>query len=495
MKILTTLPRSIRFLVAAVIAAVLVVQGDPTVGTIAAAMTIFGGPFGPRFEPNDGAAGGGSGAATANPPAGGDGAGILMTQEQLDSLIDGVATRSAEAARAAVASLSEAEGNDRRRTGEDDVTRRGGGLVPERDQARVGQRRDVDGDDGWKIQLYRLMWGVQSNHVERLVEARSTMIRAGHYGMTEDQFRALHQSSTTGAPWLPTMALDRIDYLASQYGAARRLVNVWTGLKPGGTYKVPKLSGRPQIRAVGEASEILTRNFTTGSISLTPKKWGLILGFTPEMEEVIAVQAITKMIEALGESKAEMEDMTVFTADGSATYHNITGILANTSVPWVTLPSTKTDFEDVDYGSVKDMRKVTHVASRKRGAYVFHPDIEEYILDFVSPAGDYIFDQESDLTRIRNRPVEWTEALPNDSDSAVSTAFGAYGDFSHVHMGLTDRGPEVKRLDQATIRDPNDTDLIRLALTDQEALRFIWEWDVVPQFPDAVYSKIRTAAS
>jgi len=420
----------------------------------------------------------------AAPEPSGDGA-ISMTDDQFERWMESN-RESARAAAAEVVEEAQAAAPEARTPIETTTEEQRGPTV------RNMQRRDVDGPDGWKIQLHRLFSGLTEGAVNLIANSRGLLGASGAYG---EEHRALMQGDTTGAPWLPTIALNRIDALASQFGVARQVVNVWTGLKPGGTYKVPNLSGRPQILAINEASNMKTRNFTTSSISISPKKWGLILGFSAEAEAVIMVQAIDKMIEQIGESVAEMEDMTVFTADGTSTYHSITGILANSSVPWVTMASGNVAFSNIAYSNLSSMRKTSDVGSRKRGAFVFHQDVEESILNFQDGAGAYIFDQNSEITRVRSRPVFFTEALPSDSDTAVSTAFGCYGDYSYVHMGLTDRGPEVKRLDQATILNVDDTTLLHLALSDQEALRFIFQWDVVPQFPASVYSRIRTAAS
>lgn len=424
--------------------------------------------------------------ATEAPEPSGDGA-VTMTDVQFNQFLE---ANRAVAASAATDVVEEARAAaPEPRTPVETTTEEHRGVT-----VRNMQRRDVDGVDGWKIQLHRLFTGGHAGDSDLVHRSRENLGRSGAYG-SEAEYRALMDNPTQGAPWLPTIALNRIDVLASEYGVARRVVNIWTGLKPGGTYKVPNLSGRPQIIAVNEASNIKTRNFTTGSVSLTPKKFGLILGFTPEAEAVIMIQAIDKMIEQLGESLAQMEDITVFTATGLASQQSMTGILGNSSVPWVTMASTNVDFTDITYSNLSTLRKLAHVGSRKRGAFVFHHDVEDSILDFQDGAGTYIFDQNSDITKVRSRPVFFTEALPDDDVSAVSTAFGCYGDYSYVHMGLTDRGPQVKRLDQATILDVNDTDLLHLALSDQEALRFIWEWDVVAQFPANAFARIRTAAS
>lgn len=360
-------------------------------------------------------------------------------------------------------------------------------LTPEMRGAAVRNRRDVD-EEGWKWQVFRLFQGLYTKQSRLVNDARILLARAGHYGedvrraaMT-DETRAVMVTGTEGSPFLPTIVLNKIEDIMKEFGVARRLCTIVTF--SGGTAKIPNVSGRFDAFAVNEGSIIKARAPSFGSQTLDPDKWGVIVPWSNEITEEVGPQMVDKVIELAGEAFAAAEDKTVFTADGTATYHSLTGLLNNGSIGEHTMSAGNNLFTELTYKDIIDLRGTVDPSVRKRGTFVFHHDIEQVLLKLQDAAGgsegtgSYIFPPGTQtVDRLAGRPVEYSEALPDLTEDAAGVSFGLYGDFSFVTMGFQ-RNLQARLLEEATIQDVNDSDLIHLAAQDAQALRFTALWDV-----------------
>lgn len=360
---------------------------------------------------------------------------------------------------------------------------------------RVVAQRDTDGEHGIRVQTHRLFKAIASRDHAGMHTVQQHMQRAGMYdgaawAQMNGEERAVSLTSSEGAPFLPTTVDNRIEEIREELGVARRICTTYNFNS--GTHKVPNTSGRPDVFAVNEGSPIKMRKATWGSVTLDPKKFGLIRAFTTEMNDEVGAQWVAKIVDQVARAFAEMEDATVFTADGTATYHSLTGLLSAAGVGEYTQPATKTSFNDMTYAYAIETVKKAVAGARSNGQFVFHPDFQWIWALFTDPAGNYIYPPNAEITRLV-RPANFTEAMPGIAATAVNKTFGLFGDFSFVNIGIQ-RGIEVKLLDQATILDTDDTAEIHLGAIDGLALRFTARWDVKTALTSA-FARIKTAAA
>lgn len=369
---------------------------------------------------------------------------------------------------------------------------------------RVLADRSVDGEGVWAA-TYQLLDAYTGRDFPEVAKVQNRLARAGHFGVDKQKearaidpevSRAIMLTSAEGTPFLPTTVLNVIEDVMKIYGVARQLCTVVQNIV--GQVKVPRISGRLVAYAVSEAGTILARKANFGSNTLDPDKWGVIIPFTREMEIEVGAQLTAVIMTLAGEAFALAEDQTVFTADGTSTYHSLTGLLESGTVGEHVMASGSTSFSDTTFDDLIDMRTQVDPGARgMQSAYVFHPDMEDVFAKQQDGQGRYIFGDGrafQPIDRIGGRRVRYTEALPSLSDDAVSTSFGTFGDYRFVTIGFQ-RDLTARLLTEGTILDPaDDTTPIRLGASDAMALRLVAAWDVVYGLVNA-FSKVTTAAS
>jgi HK97 family phage major capsid protein len=365
-------------------------------------------------------------------------------------------------------------------------------LVARPSIVKVGDNREHD----VYLQTFRLISGVSRRDHHAVRKAQRELALMGEYGdewqrVAQASERAVMLTSAEGQPFLPTAVINKIEDIALRVGIVRPLVTTYSITS--GDAKLPNVSGRLTAFAVNEASTIKARKADFGSVTLDPMKWGVIVPWTQEMSDEVGAQFVAKVVELAGEAFANEMDATVLTADGTATYHSLTGLLSLAGVGEATMASGDGNFNDIDYDDLIDLRAACDVGVKARGDYIIHPDFEETFLKFKDGAGHYLFPAASGVERATGRPIHFTEVMPAKSTSDVSTSFALYGDFSFVSMGIG-QTLQVALLTEATIQDVDDLSLIHLAATDSQALRFTMHWDVKVGLPRA-FSKLTTAAS
>lgn len=349
---------------------------------------------------------------------------------------------------------------------------------------KVGEPRDMQGYTGACIQTYRLIAARAQRDYERQHELVKKMERAGMY----DQYRMRQGTTDTqGVPFLPTAIADRIDAIREEVGVARQLATVFNITE--GTLRVPGVQGVIDVSAVNENSDIPGKGFSTENVDLDPKKWGGIHPFTTEMNEEVGAQYVDNVVEAAGIGFAKAEDETVFTADGTASYHSITGLLQDSGIAEHTLSSGSTEFTDLTYEDwLQGIEQVAPTLYDNVASF-FNPYIQ-FTFHRMEDNGGYIYPYGTELPD----ELEWSEALPGANDSGADTSFGVVGDMSFVHMAVL-RDVTVDMLQEGTVKDDQGTD-VNLALQDALALRFTARWDVDRNdIADDAFAKYTTAAS
>jgi len=350
---------------------------------------------------------------------------------------------------------------------------------------KVGKPRDMQGYTGACIQAYKLL----SAQVRRDYQAVNEIVdRMEEAGMYDEYRRRAGTTDSEGVPFLPTAVADRIDAIREEVGVARDNVTVFNITE--GTVKVPGVQGVVEVDAVNENSAISGKAFTTQNVELDPKKWGGIHPFTTEMDEEVGAQYVDNVVEAFGVGFAKAEDETVFTADGTASYHSITGLLEDSSINEFVLKSGNTEFDDLEYNAWLDGMKELDPELFAEAQTFFHPFLMFTFHQMTGDGDDILYPFGEDLPEV----VEFSEALPGSSSSGADTSFGVAGDLSYIHMAVQ-RDVTIDILREGIVQNSSGND-VNLATQDAQAIRATARWDVDRNdLSDSAFTKYTTAAS
>lgn len=346
---------------------------------------------------------------------------------------------------------------------------------------------------------YRMMRAFINKDWQRAREIQVSMIDRGSYGSAPENpvelQRSVHNTLTDadGGVFLPTRVADIVLSYATTAGVIPQLATRFD-LASGEQLTVPNTASDYTAFAVVEGANIKSRKLTFAKVTLLPKKWGVIAGWTSELGELAAAQVMNTIAMKVGDAFRYAADNAGFNGDGTATYNSITGILNVAGTGTYTMPSTKTAFSDLAADDLIDAPVQVDVAARKNGVFAFHPDIESVLRKLKDGAGQYVYQYSDDgRPTVAGKPVYYTEVLPALSASAANTEFGVFGDFSKVQMGMG-RDLQAKLLDQATIIDTDDSTEIHLGASDSLAIRYTQRFDLKIALASG-FAVIKTAAS
>ena len=387
----------------------------------------------------------------------------------------------------------EEEPNEEKR----DINPNGGEEV----DARV-ETGELEGEHQMAHNTLRLLNGIATGQHRMIEEAQQNLARGGHYGEEAQQAvqRAAGDYYSTlvdadGAHLLPTAVANTIEEIAEEYGAARQAASTFNHVT--GTIKVPGATGNLRASAVAEGGTISSSMRQFKAIELNPAKWALIVPWTYEANLEIGPQILADANRAIARGFARAEDDAMINGDRTSTYNSIDGLFSSnrSSVAEYTLPSGSTAFSDFGADDAFKLRNKIAPSVRGNGAYVFHPDMETYLRILKDANNQYIYAYESDQGRptLGGRPVYYSEVLPDESQSAVSTTFGVYGDFSFWRFAVG-QGMTSENLREAQVQDADTGSTINLATQDMRALKVRELFDMDTNFEDA-FVKITTAAS
>jgi HK97 family phage major capsid protein len=359
---------------------------------------------------------------------------------------------------------------------------------------------ELAGEGQKAFNTIRLLQGIvtrNSNLVEKSIE---NLARGGHYGKkvaelvqrgAGDYYSTLVDAD--GAHLLPTTVRNEIEGIADVVGVIRRIAKVYTNVV--GTIKAPGVTGTLVASAVAEGGEISSSKRAFKALPLNPKKWAGIAPWTFEADLEIGVQILNDITTEIGEAFARAEDDAAFNADGSATYNSVTGIFNLAGTGTRTLTAGSTGFTDITPDDLVLARNEIPASLRKRGVYVFHPDMEAHFLTKKDGNGAYIFDyvEKDGVSTIKGRPVYYSEMLPDLSASAAATAFGIFADFKFWNMALG-AGVTTQLMDTGIVKDADTGADINLGTQDLKALKFREQFDAGTNFANA-FCTFETAAS
>lgn len=357
-------------------------------------------------------------------------------------------------------------------------------AVPEGQETPEGRDGDVrvEGprDEDKYLQTYRLINAVWEKDDARAREVQQRAMKMGFYGdeaqrkVKKGNARDVALTSTGNDAFLPTEVSDEIEQISLQVGIfdgtdGQALATVFD--IESGTLRVPGLPGAIDVSAVNEGSEIPGKDFDPESDDLRPKKWGGITGWSNEMTDEVGAQFVENLTEAVGIGFGRAVDETVLIADGTASYHGITGLFNDGNIPKYTVPGGA-NVDDMTYDDVLHVMEVPSPSLYANTRTVFHPSVRFTMRRFTDQGG-HIFPISESLPE---GEFAFTEGIQNKANTGANEVFGVAGDFSFVTIARIG-GIMIDTLTEAQIKD-SDGDVFNLATQDGQALRFKKRWNV-----------------
>ena len=311
----------------------------------------------------------------------------------------------------------------------------------------------------------------------------------GGYG-TEDEQRIGYNTlqDDDGAILLPTLVADVMDEIGQEFGVVERMGTNFTGLI--GKTKVPAVTGTLRFFAVNENGVIKARKLAFKGAELDPLKWGLISPMTNEADFELGTKIMVAILREIARAYSHLKDDVFFNADGTSNYHGKEGLLAKAIAGDANIASLDTGLttcDDVTASFLIKAMLALPAGARAGAVYVFHPDFEFILRDLRNGLGEflYTFNSSEKINYFAGRPVYYTESLnPYTDVSTPEYVFGAICNFDYLYKGET-QGARAFLLDQAVIKDVDDSTDINLATQDGKAIRYTVDWDFAVNFWEA----------
>lgn len=293
-----------------------------------------------------------------------------------------------------------------------------------------------------------------------------------------------------GGYLVDTELANEIQRLATEYGVARREMNVVTLSR--NSMRIPRALTDINVYWTGEGVQKTSTSPTFDQVNLTLGKLAAIVPMTDEFIEDAEFDIFGYIAEVAAEKIAEKEDLAFFTGDGSGTFNSITGLLESANVNEVIL--TGSTFASMDADDLSDLKDATHPAGITNGKFYMHRTIMSLVRKLQDNEGAYIYQapSASGPGTIWGYPVVEVEVFPAVSDSAPETSFVLFGNLRRAAwVGIKTGGLSVALSNEATVRNVADNADINLFAQDMTALRFVQRIGYVEVLPKAV-SKLTT---
>jgi len=303
-----------------------------------------------------------------------------------------------------------------------------------------------------------------------------------------------------GAHLLPTQVVSEIEEIAEQVGVILGLSTTFNQLV--GTLKVPGASGADSAMSfVAEGGEITSRIRSFRAVELNPKKVADIIPWTYEAQVEIAPQILADIQRVMGRAYGKAVDDAALFGDGTASYNSIDGLNSgNRTVPTYTIPGGSndgTEFTHFQPDDLTDAQNNLAPGVRDGITAVFHPDMKLVFKTLKDDNGQYVYDYQQNpegIDTVEGVPVQYTEALPANSISAVNqtdSVFGAIANWDYLKIGLG-QGMTTEEARAGTVKDADTGNEINLFTQDLRALKYRAFFDMDLNFEGA-FTLIKTS--
>ena len=209
-----------------------------------------------------------------------------------------------------------------------------------------------------------------------------------------------------------------------------------------------KLVGATWTWVTNEVTAKTETNPTFGSVDLECETGAAWIAFTEEMNEDSVVNLGAYFTELLRESwQTEFDKQCLNSAAAP-----FTGVLQNTGANVLNLGAGKTSFADVTFDDMKNLVAELDSQGKRNGAkFIMHVTVLDIFKGIKDDNGRYVWQEPAGQTPGTIMGYEYilSDAMPDASDSAVSTAFVAFGNPKYILHGNR-VGMEFKLFDQTS---------------------------------------------
>jgi len=252
-----------------------------------------------------------------------------------------------------------------------------------------------------------------------------------------EQRATLEAGAVTGSYLLPTVlevgqffeALEEISDLLGY-------VDFIPGLP--GNVNIPYLASRPTLQAARATvdTDMTQSDPTFGLLSLTPDECYVYFPLDNRLIQMSALELGSRALALCRDSVIEGLCNWVVTADGTATYNSLTGIL-NEATYTVSMDAGKTSFGDVDNAALNKALAYLLKRGRARGQFTTSIHVRG-ILEDLNRTGKVkvLTNKQNGEYLCKQRPLVIDEDMPDEADDAPATAFMAVGDLATMIVGL-----------------------------------------------------------
>lgn len=280
---------------------------------------------------------------------------------------------------------------------------------------------------------------------KRLVE-----LSREYLGMAEQ--KAGGALSPTDIP-LPTIYMPQVIELVFAYGQARQFATVFP--LGAGIVKLPRLlAGEDDFGFLGAgtagmSAAIAQKEVEAVLVTFTANKCGGIIRIPTELEEDTFIALGQFLARYIARQLAKLEDKTMFIADGSGTFANITGIAtycANNPAYQLKPVAGNTVVTDLNIGHFRALRALVNPAvlanmaaqGQVAAAYYMHPTLESLLVTFNTIGAPQIYKpaQNGQPATLDGWPIRWIGvSAANTGNAQPNAAVAFFGDLSFWYLG------------------------------------------------------------
>lgn len=300
-----------------------------------------------------------------------------------------------------------------------------------------------------------------------------------------------------GGYMVPEAIWTDVARIAENYGLIRSLSK--RIIMTSDTFNVPTVESSVTTYWVDEEAAITESNPVFGNRKLRAQTQAGISTASNQLLADANQSIVNHLNELFAEALAGGEDEQGLNGVGTP----FTGILNDTDVVTVTMPSTKTAFTDITYGDLLDLQANLKDSVVSRGVYVMHRTVWNLVLKIQENSQTaYAFQNQSmpmvkpgvrdagitPVGVLHGKMVYVSDKMPDSGDSAVSTKFIIFGNFE-AGMGFGDRQRmTIATSDSATVGGSS------MFEKNQQAIRVTERVAIQIILPTA-FSVLKTAAS
>jgi len=250
---------------------------------------------------------------------------------------------------------------------------------------------------------------------------------------------SLREAVTKGSTFtglIPRDVSDQIQMKKNEISSLRKYCTVHQAT---GDYTVYVEGDDATVTYVGEGAALTETSPTIKPVALSALKLGCLVKVSSEFIADLAVDVMAYLVEKISKAFAVKEDHEIlFGAGTTESKNNIRGVDTNTSVSVVTAASaTAFTWEEVK-------STIQALGDYRSNAILIMNQATADTIQSFKDGTQYIFDQNSELKSILNRPIVKCKEMP--SVGASKTVIIA-GDFSYYHL-LDREKLEIKTLNE-----------------------------------------------